>query len=233
MGNLLGGDLLRLFISFEGVEGSGKTTQVEMLHNYLVEMRISVLKTREPGGTALGDRLRPILLEHSDAPCCPLSELFLYAAARAQLVKEVIAPALDHHTVVISDRYVDSTVAYQGYARGLDISLIERLNRSATNGCMPHLTVLLDTDPEVGLNRISSRALTLLGCGKDRLESESLHFHRQVRKGYQILADRNPDRFFVVNGRRNKEDIHQQIKHELIRRYPESFPLPIPARNAG
>ncbi|MCK4590728.1 MAG: dTMP kinase, partial [Candidatus Latescibacteria bacterium] len=166
---------MRLFISFEGVEGSGKTTQVEMLHSFLVDMRVSVLKTREPGGTALGDRLRPILLEHSDVPVSPLAELFLYAAARAQLVKEVIAPALDHHTVVISDRYVDSTIAYQGYARGIDIALIERLNQSATNGCTPHLTVLLDVDPEIGLSRISSRPLRLLGGGRDRLESESLH----------------------------------------------------------
>ena len=231
-GELFGGNLLRLFLSFEGVEGSGKTTQVEMLHSFLVDMRVSVLKTREPGGTALGDRLRPILLEPSDAPFSPLAELFLYAAARAQLVKEVIAPALDHHTVVISDRYVDSTIAYQGYARGIDISLIERLNQSATNGCMPHLTVLLDMDPEIGLDRISSRPLRLLGGGKDRLESESLHFHRQVRQGYLLLADRSPDRFLVVNGRARKEEIHQLIKHELIRRYPDSFPTQVLTKSA-
>jgi len=216
---------LRLFISFEGVEGSGKTTQVEMLHSFLVDMRISVLKTREPGGTALGDRLRPILLEHSDVPVSPFAELFLYAAARAQLVKEMIAPALDHHTAVISDRYVDSTIAYQGYARGIDIALIERLNQSVTNGCMPHLTVLLDVDPEIGLSRISSRPLRLLGGGRDRLESESLHFHRLVRKGYLLLADRNSDRFFVVNARESKEEIHRRIKHELIHRYPDNFPM--------
>ena len=220
---------MRLFISFEGVEGSGKTTQVEMLHSFLVDMRVSVVKTREPGGTALGDRLRPILLEPSDAPFSPLAELFLYAAARAQLVKEVIAPALDHHTVVISDRYVDSTIAYQGYARGLDLGLIERLNQSATNGCMPHLTVLLDIDPEIGLNRISSKPLRLLG-GKDRLESESLYFHRQVRKGYLLLADRHKDRFFVVNARESKENIHKLIKQELIRRYPGNLPT---GTNAG
>ena len=218
---------MRLFISFEGVEGSGKTTQVEMLHSFLVDMRVSVLKTREPGGTALGDRLRPILLEHSDVPVSPLAELFLYAAARAQLVKEVIAPALDHHTVVISDRYVDSTIAYQGYARGIDIALIERLNRSATNGCMPHMTVLLDVDPEIGLSRISSRPLRLLGGGRDRLESESLHFHRQVRKGYLLLADRNRDRFFVVNARQHKDEIHRLIKQELICRYPDNFPMSV------
>ncbi len=230
-GELLGGNQLRLFISFEGVEGSGKTTQVEMLHSFLVDMRVSVVKTREPGGTALGDRLRPLLLEPSDAPFSPLAELFLYVAARAQLVKEVIAPALDHHTVVISDRYVDSTIAYQGYARGIDMSLIERLNQSATNGCLPDLTVLLDMDPEVGLNRISSRPLSLHGAGKDRLEGESLHFHRQVRKGYLLLADRNPDRFFVVNGRSRKEEIHKLVKHELIRRYPDSFPTQVPTKS--
>jgi len=223
---------LRLFISFEGVEGSGKTTQVEMLHSFLVDMHVSVLKTREPGGTALGDRLRPILLEHSDVPVSPLAELFLYAAARAQLVKEVIAPALDHHTVVISDRYVDSTIAYQGYARAIDIALIERLNQSATNGCMPHMTVLLDVDPEIGLSRISSRPLRLLSGGWDRLESESLHFHRQVRKGYLLLADRNRDRFFVVNARQSKEEIHRLIKQELLRRYPDNFPMALQAKPA-
>ncbi|RLC43098.1 MAG: dTMP kinase [Candidatus Coatesbacteria bacterium] len=214
---------MRLFITFEGVEGAGKTTQVEMLHSFLVDMRVSVLKTREPGGTALGDRLRPVLLEPSEVPFAPLSEMFLYMAARAQLVKEVIVPALNHHTVVISDRYVDSTIAYQGYARGIDISLIQRLNKTATNGCMPHLTVLLDIDPEIGLQRISSKPLRFIGNGKDRLESESLDFHRQVRKGYLLLAEKNKDRFFVVNGRRPKEEIHKLIRQELVRRYPERF----------
>jgi len=214
---------VQLFITFEGVEGAGKTTQVEMLHNLLVDMRVSVVKTREPGGTALGDRLRPVLLEPSEAPFSPLSEMFLYMAARAQLVKELIVPALNHNTVVISDRYVDSTIAYQGYARGIDISLIERLNQITTNGRMPHLTVLLDIDPEIGLHRISSKPLRFVSNGKDRLEGEPLDFHRQVRKGYLILAKREKDRFFVVNGRLGKEEIHKLIRQELVRRYPESF----------
>lgn len=215
---------MRLFISFEGVEGSGKTTQIEMLHNAFVDMRVSVVKTREPGGTALGDRLRPVLLQPSDAPFSPLSELFLYVAARAQLVKEVIAPCLDHHIVVLSDRFIDSTVAYQGYGRGIDLELIKRLNRTAINGCTPQMTVLLDVDPEIGLDRISSRPLSLFGGSKDRFERESIQFHRRVQKGYRILAAQNAERFLVINGREDRERIHTRIVHELRRRFGDMLP---------
>lgn len=218
---------MSLFITFEGVEGSGKSTQIEMLHNTFVDMRLSVVKTREPGGTAVGDRLRSLLLEPSSTPFSAQTELLLYMAARAQLAKEVIAPALKSGTFVISDRYMDSSVAYQGYGRGVDLRFVKHLNKSVSNGSIPDFTVLLDLDPEIGLARISSRPLGIFRSGLsglDRVESESLQFHRRVRKGYLILAKENPERFVVVNGRESKELIHKQIVHELMRRHGGRFP---------
>ena len=221
-----GGVSLALFISFEGVEGSGKTTQTEMLHSYFVSRMVSVVKTREPGGTAIGDRIRYVLLEPGNAPFSPQAELLLYMAARSQLVKEVIEPALGSDVVVICDRYMDSSIAYQGYGRGLDLELIESLNRTVTNGCVPDMTVLLDVDPEIGLGRISSKLLPSAiwrSGGKDRLEQESLEFHRRVRQGYLNLARQHPERFFVLDARESKEKVHKAVVQELKRRHRDFF----------
>lgn len=182
------------FLTFEGVEGSGKSTQQALLARRLRGAGHAVRELREPGYTELGERLRPLLLRSGGTPPAPATELFLYLAARAQLAAEVIAPALAGGQVVVCDRFVDSTAAYQGYGRGFDLALIERLNRTATSGIWPDTTVLLDLDPAAGLMRRAARRE-----GLDRFEQEALAFHHRVREGYLALARAEPDRFVVLD----------------------------------
>ncbi|HXI09638.1 MAG TPA: dTMP kinase, partial [Thermodesulfobacteriota bacterium] len=167
------------FITFEGIEGSGKSTQMEMLRRYLVDRGADVLTLREPGGTLLGEKVRELILKEWDEPVDPIAELFLYEACRAQVVANVIRPALKSGRTVVCDRFTDSTLAYQGYARGLDIDAIRYMNDRATGGLVPDLTVLIDLAPEAGLARVGGRG----GC-EDRLEKESVLFHKKVRDGY-------------------------------------------------
>ncbi len=180
-----------LFISFEGGEGCGKSTHSKLLLRKLEQQNIPAILTHEPGGTTLGDELRKILKRKRDSPISPQSELFLLAASRAQLVAEIIQPALEEGKVVLCDRFTHSTMVYQGYGRGLDFTAIKMVNNMATMHLSPDLIVLLDIPSEQGLAR--KRSL------KDRFELEDLSFHRRVREGYLKLAEAEPDRWLVVD----------------------------------
>ena len=189
-----------MFITFEGVEGSGKTTQIKRLTARLEAAGRTVVVTRQPGGCALGQTLRAILLSQKTAGLDDRAELFLYLADRAQHVAEVIRPALAAGAVVVCDRYADSTVAYQGHGRGLDVALLQQLNAVATAGLVPDLTLLLDLDPAVGLTRATSRnAAAGTAEAEGRFEAERLEFHQRVRAGYRALAAGEPTRFAVVD----------------------------------
>jgi dTMP kinase len=172
-------------IVFEGPEGAGKSTQVAHLAERLRAAGVALTVTREPGGTPTGDAIRTLLL-HADVAIDPLVEFLLYSASRAQHVLEVIRPALDRGDVVLSDRYAGASVAYQGYGRGLDLSFVDDLNRRATGGLHPDLTVLLDVDPAEGLRRVAGRG------AEDRLEREALDFHQRVREGFLAQAEADP-----------------------------------------
>ena len=195
-----------MFITFEGTEGSGKTTQIGRLVKELSEANYSVQSTREPGGTTVGDQIRSILLNPLNERLFPTSELLLYAASRAQHVREVIVPALKNGEIVISDRFADASVAYQSYGRNLNLTLIAQLNRIATDGLVPDLTFLLDLPVEIGLQRASHSRGTL-----DRIEREKLEFHRRVQTGYLSLAEEAPDRIRVVDATKPMDVIYQEI----------------------
>lgn len=191
---------MAFFITFEGIEGCGKTTQESRLAEILSQKGYPVVVTREPGGCAIAEQIRAILLDAANRALVPLAELLLYAAARAQHVEEVIRPALAADKIVICDRFTDATAAYQGYGRSLDVSLIGELNSLATGGIKPDLTILLDCPEEVGLSRAMARINSVEGAREERFEQESLRFHRAVREGYLRLAAAEPDRFVVVDG---------------------------------
>lgn len=184
---------MALFITFEGGEGCGKSTQARALYKRLAESGVSVMLTREPGGTPLGERTRRQLKRARDLPISPLAELFLVAAARAQLVREAIRPGLERNITVICDRYTDSTLAYQGYGRGVDLDAIRTVSDIATGGLSPDLVVLLDIPVEVGLAR---KKVT----GRDRFESAGTAFHQRVRRGYRAMARADRERWLVVDG---------------------------------
>jgi len=203
-----------LFITFEGVEGCGKSTQTRALVEWLEERGHAVTLTREPGGTDVGEGCRDILLDNANAGMLPTTELFLYLASRAEHVSKVITPRLDAGEVVISDRYGDASVAYQGGGRELGHELVDRLNQVATDGVKPDVTFLLDLDPEVGLDRL------VRGRGehaRDRIESEVLEFHKSVRTAYLDCAAREPDRFVVIDASLSQEEIGAQIAAEVER----------------
>ncbi len=204
------------FITFEGIEGCGKTTQIRLLGSALSLSGKKVVLTREPGGCKISDKIRAILLDSENSEMTPLAELLLYAAARAQHINEIIRPALDTGDIVLCDRYTDATVAYQGFARGIDLSLINRLNETATNGCNPNLTILIDCPVETGLERALARieagsASDSSHLREERFEKESLEFHQKVRNGYLALAARSPDRFVVIDGTASVPDIAANV----------------------
>ncbi len=180
-----------LFITFEGGEGCGKSTQARLLYQKLQRHNIPSLLTKEPGGTPLGNKIRSVLKIKRDFTISPLSELFLFAACRSQLIQDVIEPALHAGRVVVCDRFSDSTTVYQGLARGLDLSLIVSINSAATGGLKPDVTVLLDILPEQGLLRKRK-------IDQDRFDSEELSFHRRIREGYLNLAAKEPQRWLVL-----------------------------------
>ena len=198
-----------MLITFEGIEGCGKSTQVDLLFDYLAKKGYRVLKTREPGGTAFGEALRNVTLQ-KNMEVFPLSELLTIMAIRAQHVEELIMPALQDRTIVLCDRFVDASYAYQGYGRGIDLGIIETLNRLVTKGIRPNLTVLLDCAPGLGIKRKSKNDRSL-----DRFEKESLSFHRKIRNAYLKLADEDQRRFFVVDGKSKIGDIHRLIKEKV------------------
>ncbi|MFO7712762.1 MAG: dTMP kinase [Dehalococcoidia bacterium] len=188
-----------LFITFEGGEGSGKSTQARLLHKRLERNHVQAVLTREPGGTSLGDEIRRLLKKKRDSAVAPEAELFLFAASRAQLVADLIRPALDRNAVVICDRFTYSTVVYQGFGRGLDLPAVNTVNKMATGGIEPDLVILLDMPPEQGLGRKSS--------SDDRFESESLSFHRRIRDGYLEMAAAVPDRWLLVDASLTRSQI--------------------------
>ena len=194
-----------LFISFEGPEGAGKSTQIAHLAAQLTAQALAHTLTREPGGTPLGSRIRSIVLQDADLDIHPLSEFLLYSASRAQLVQDVIRPALHAGKVVICDRYADSSAAYQGSGRGLDPGLIRQVTTEATGGLRPHLTVLLDLDPQLGLQRAAARGQP------DRLERADLAFHQRVRQGFLEIAAAEPERFLVLDALRPETDLADEI----------------------
>jgi dTMP kinase len=204
------------FISFEGSEGSGKTTQIDLLATRLERDGYDVVVTREPGGTELGEEIRH-LLKHAQSgqAMFPETELLLFAASRAQLVREVIVPALRAGKILLCDRYLDSTTVYQGVARQLSQDPVAVINRFAIGEIMPSLTVVLDVPAEIGLARIRHRPSGL----PDRLEQENIDFYQRVRDGYLLLARSLPDRFLVVDGMKPTEQITEQIWHEFKRRH--------------
>jgi dTMP kinase len=192
------------FISFEGIEGSGKSTQVKALAKHLRAKGHKVIETVEPGGTMIGNKIRELLLEpgnHMD----PMAELLLYYSSRAQHVREVIYPAILDNSIVITDRFIDSTVAYQGYARGIDLGLINTLNDIVVPDMKPFLTFLLDMDVEEGLRR-NRRAQK-----EDRFELETVEFHNRVRKGFHQIAADEPERIKIVDASVNAEEVSRKV----------------------
>ena len=206
---------MALFITFEGVEGSGKTTQIERLKQYLVDQGISCMITREPGGTPIGERVRKILLNPEHHGMDPLTELLLYEAARVQHIREVLKPQLRKKTVILCDRFDDASVAYQGYGRKLDLSLVERSNRLATQGIRPNVTFLLDCPSHLGLGRALRRNRRLRQEKEGRFEKEKLQFHRRVRKGYLSIAKKEPHRVKVIDTRQGSDKVFQEIRRHL------------------
>jgi dTMP kinase len=187
-------------ITFEGIDGCGKSTQMRLLGQYLTERGVAVVPTREPGGTELGRKVRSALLDGGAGSVEPLAELLLYAADRAQHVRRVILPALSLGKVVLSDRFYDATTVYQGYARGFDLELVNQLNELATGGLKPDLTLLFDLDVETGLKRTMRRGdgTGVTAARPDRLDQEPVEFHERVRQAYLDIAAREPERFRVI-----------------------------------
>jgi dTMP kinase len=201
-----------VFVSFEGIEGCGKTTQVELLATFLSQRGIPHLVTREPGGTRLGELIRKILLDPGNSEMEPLTELFLYAADRAQHIAQVIRPALEARQWLICDRFADATTVYQGYARDQDLAFIQQLNQWATQGLWPNLSLLLDCPVEVGLNRARRRIEnSALEGREDRFEQQALTFHQKVRDGYLELAAQHPERFKILDATMELEPLHEKI----------------------
>ena len=221
------------FITFEGVEGCGKTTQLRLLKERLQACGEKVTSTREPGGCPIADKMRAILLDAENSAITPLSELLLYAAARAQHVQEVIVPALERGETVLCDRFTDATVAYQGHGRGLDLGTIGELNRLATGGLEPKLTVLIDCPVQVGLSRALARIEAASGAREERFELESVRFHERVRAGYLKLASTYPERFVVVDGSGDVPQTEQLVIEALAARLPVGKRAGRPAPPAG
>lgn len=208
-----------ILITFEGIEGCGKTTQARILEDFLKLRGHHVLLTREPGGTRIGEGIRKILLHADNAGMDPHVELLLYEAARAQHVREIIRPALEKGSVVLCDRFTDATVAYQGAGRGLPIPFINQINKLVCGEVRPQLTLLLDCPAEVGLARAQGRGATLeREAREDRFEREALIFHEKVREGYRAIARAEPERVQVIDATRDVDAIHQMISTTVLGR---------------
>jgi len=202
-------------VSFEGSEGAGKSTQIARLAAQFQQAGREVLTTREPGGTEIGEQIRNLLVHNSKGDeMCAETELLLFAAARAQLVREVIAPALLRGAIVISDRFLDSSTVYQGIGRNLAADPVSQINRFAVGNVMPDLTVVLDVPEEVSLARLKRRASGL----PDRMERQNVEFYRKVREGYLVLARGLPERFVLLDGTQPEDAIERRIRAELAAR---------------
>lgn len=194
------------FIVLEGIDGSGKTTQLKLLGDKLTDRGLPVLYTREPGGTRIGEKIREILLNPEYSELVPRAEAFLYAAARAQHVTQVILPSLAEGKIVLCDRFLDSSLAYQGFGRGIDISLLERINEPATGGLLPDLTIIFNFCAEGGMDRINQSGRSI-----DRIEREKGEFHQKVSRGYLALAGRDPARYRVIDANRPVDQVHRDV----------------------
>lgn len=205
-----------MFITFEGLDGSGKTTQVGAVAAHLRTLGYDVLLTREPGGTAIGDQIRAILHDLKNTAIHPHTELLLYCASRAQLVAEVIRPHLERGGFVICDRFYDSTIAYQGYGHGLDLNALITILAFATGGLRPDLTLYLDISPEDGLQRRTQASI--FGDEFNRMDAMTLEFHRRVQAGYHALMRAEPERFARIDGAQNQDDVYAAILGALEER---------------
>jgi len=205
------------FISLEGPEGAGKTTQLKALSKQLDVLGVPHIVTRDPGGTPLGKQIRRILL-NPENPVQPMSELLLYQADRAQHVAELIVPALAKGQLVLCDRYIDSTMAYQGYGRGIDFAIIEQLNQIATGGLRPEMTILFDLDSSDGLARLHPG-------GHDRMEREALEFHHKVRQGYLDLVRKEPDRWKFIDAGKPMTTVQKELRKLLFDKLEKRFDL--------
>jgi dTMP kinase len=200
------------FITFEGIEGSGKSTQIALLANYLTARGVRHVLTREPGGTLIGDQIRKILLDPANRALDPSAELLLYAASRAQHLREIIIPALEGGANVLCDRFSDATLAYQGYGRGLDIEMIRALDRIVTAGMRPDLTLLFDIEAASGIARARGRNNSRGLEAEARFENEELAFHERVRQGYLTLFAQEPERIRVVDASLSAETIQAKVR---------------------
>jgi len=204
---------MALFITFEGGEGCGKSTQSRRLYRRLQKLAVPALLIHEPGITALGEKIRHLLKWSQGLNISPVAELMMFNAARAQLVEKVIKPALSKDTVVICDRYADSTTAYQGYGRGLDLDIVAAANKIGTQGIAPDITILMDIPAEKGLARKKHDQ-------RDRFQKENLSFHRRVREGYLKLVAAEPGRWLVVDATKSKEEVSDIIWQKVRKRLP-------------
>ncbi|MDD4981011.1 MAG: dTMP kinase [Candidatus Omnitrophica bacterium] len=198
------------FITFEGSEGSGKSTQSKLLSQYLKRKGFRIVYLREPGGTKVSEKIRKILLDHKNDSMTPMAEMLLYMAARAQVVNEIIAPALKEGKIVICDRFLDSTLAYQGYGLGIDIKLIKCVGEFATSGIKPDLTIFMDLGVKQGLKHRE--------FSKDRIERRPLLYHARVRRGYLQLAHSEPKRIKIVKVKKDKNNTQSEIR-ELVDKF--------------
>jgi dTMP kinase len=204
-----------VLISFEGSEGSGKSTQIAHLAEHLQRVGREVVSTREPGGTEIGEQVRNIIVHNSKGDeMCAETELLLFAASRAQLVREIIAPSLLKGVIVLCDRYIDSSTVYQGVARNLSLDPVQQINQFAVGNVLPDLTIVIDVPTEVSLSRINQRASDL----PNRMERENINFYKKVRDGYLVLARSLPRRFFVVDGTQPEDKIRKLIWAEVKKR---------------
>ncbi len=199
------------FVSFEGIDGCGKSTLLEELASWLKEQAIPFIKTREPGGTRLGEKIREILLDPSFEAMNKQAEVLLYSASRAQLVHELIRPALEQGTWVLADRYIDATLAYQGFGRGLELEALHLIQDWTTGGLWPDLTILLDCDIDVASGRMKARKET-----EDRIEQESRIFHQKVRDGYLHLAGSMPNRFIVLDANKARQEVMASFRAAFL-----------------
>ena len=211
-----------MFVTFEGPEGSGKSTQIQRVGRWLRERGRECVVTKEPGGTPIGDRIRAIVLDSAHAGMDATAEVLLYAASRRQHVVEVIRPAVQRGVTVLCDRYADATLAYQGYGRLLDLDRLQMLNEWATGGLQPDITLLYDIDEELGLSRAHARNAEMT-VDEGRFEAEDLRFHRRVREGYLAMAVASPKRYVTIDASGTIEEVFARTMSVLAQRAPELF----------
>lgn len=203
------------FITFEGPDGSGKTTQLKLLANYLIEKGFDVVTTRDPGGTIISDQIREILLRPDYIDLKNQTEILLYAASRAQLVHEIIIPALNQGKIVLCDRFIDASIAYQAYGLSVDKEIIEEINRFASSGLKPVRTYLLNVKPEIGRERLLIRNTKEFSNALDRIEQKDIEYHQSVLKGFNQLAEDNKGRIIKIDGEQSRDNIFQSIVEDF------------------